>query len=34
VLDALHRVLDAALDAGAAAVEVTLQVPRDAREDA
>jgi hypothetical protein len=30
VLDALHRVLDA----GAAAVEVTLQVPRDAREDA
>jgi uncharacterized protein YqgV (UPF0045/DUF77 family) len=33
VLDALHRVLDAALTAGAATVEVTLQVPRDARED-
>jgi hypothetical protein len=34
VLDALHRVLDAALDAGAATVEVRLQVPHDARQDA
>jgi uncharacterized protein YqgV (UPF0045/DUF77 family) len=31
VLDALHRVLDAALDAGAATVEVTLRVPRAVR---
>jgi hypothetical protein len=31
VLDALHRILDAALDAGAATVEVTLRVPRDVR---
>jgi uncharacterized protein YqgV (UPF0045/DUF77 family) len=34
VLDALHRVLDAALSAGAATVDVRLEVPRDAREDA
>jgi uncharacterized protein YqgV (UPF0045/DUF77 family) len=34
VLDALRRVLDAALSAGATAVEVKLEVPRDAREDA
>jgi uncharacterized protein YqgV (UPF0045/DUF77 family) len=33
VLDALHRVLDAALSAGAATVEVKLEVPRDARGD-
>jgi hypothetical protein len=34
VLDALRRVVDAAIDAGAATVEVRLQVPRDVREDA
>jgi len=34
VLDALSRVLDAALSAGAATVEVKLEVPRDAREHA
>ena len=34
VLDALSRVLDAALDAGAATVEVKLEVPHDAREHA
>jgi hypothetical protein len=34
VLDALHRVVDAAIDAGAATVEVRLQVPRDVRQDA
>jgi uncharacterized protein YqgV (UPF0045/DUF77 family) len=34
VLDALRQVLDAALSAGAATVEVKLEVPRDAREDA
>jgi hypothetical protein len=34
VLDALHRVLDAALSAGATTVDVRLEVPRDAREDA
>jgi uncharacterized protein YqgV (UPF0045/DUF77 family) len=34
VLDALRRVLDAALDAGAATVQVKLEVPRDSREDA
>lgn len=33
VLDALHRVMDAALAAGAATVEVRLQVPRDVRRD-
>jgi uncharacterized protein YqgV (UPF0045/DUF77 family) len=33
VLDALTRVLDAALSAGAATVDVRLEVPRDARED-
>ena len=33
VLDALRRVLDAALSAGASTVEVKLEVPRDARED-
>jgi hypothetical protein len=32
VLDALSRVLDAALAAGATTVEVRLEVPRDARE--
>jgi hypothetical protein len=31
VLDALHRVLDAALSAGATSVEVKLEVPRDTR---
>jgi len=34
VLDALRRVVDAAIDAGAATVQVRLQVPRDVREDA
>ena len=34
VLDALSRVLDAALDAGATTVDVKLEVPRDAREQA
>jgi uncharacterized protein YqgV (UPF0045/DUF77 family) len=34
VLDALRRVLDAALDAGAATVQVKLEVPRDSREEA
>ena len=34
VLDALSRVLDAALDAGATTVDVRLEVPRDAREHA
>ena len=34
VLDALRRVLDAALSAGATTVEVKLEVRRDAREDA
>ena len=34
VLDALRQVLDAALSAGATTVEVKLEVPRDAREDA
>jgi len=34
VLDALRRVLDAALSAGASTVEVKLEVPRNAREDA
>jgi len=34
VLDALSRVLDAALSAGATTVEVKLEVPRDAREHA
>jgi uncharacterized protein YqgV (UPF0045/DUF77 family) len=34
VLDALHRVVDAAIDAGTATVEVRLQVPRDVRQDA
>jgi uncharacterized protein YqgV (UPF0045/DUF77 family) len=34
VLDALHRVLDAALAAGATTVQVKLEVPRDSREDA
>jgi uncharacterized protein YqgV (UPF0045/DUF77 family) len=34
VLDALRRVLDAALSAGAPTVEVTLEVPSDSREDA
>ena len=34
VLDALFRVLDAALSAGATTVEVKLEVPRDAREHA
>ena len=33
VLDALLRVLDAALSAGAITVEVKLEVPRDTRED-
>jgi uncharacterized protein YqgV (UPF0045/DUF77 family) len=33
VLEALHRVLDAALTAGATTVEVKLQVPRDVRAD-
>jgi uncharacterized protein YqgV (UPF0045/DUF77 family) len=33
VLDALLRVLDAALSAGATTVEVKLEVPRDTRED-
>jgi uncharacterized protein YqgV (UPF0045/DUF77 family) len=33
VLDALRRVLDAALSAGATTVEVKLEVPRNARED-
>ena len=33
VLDALRLVLDAALSAGAATVEVRLEVPRDSRED-
>jgi hypothetical protein len=33
VLDALHRVLGAALSAGASTVQVKLEVPRDARED-
>ena len=32
VLDALSRVLDAALSAGATSVEVKLEVPHDARE--
>ena len=34
VLDALRRVVDAALAAGAFTVQVKLEVPRDAREDA
>jgi uncharacterized protein YqgV (UPF0045/DUF77 family) len=34
VLDALRRVVDAAIDAGAATVQVRLKVPRDVREDA
>ena len=34
VLDALRRVLDAALSAGATSVEVKLEAPRDAREHA
>ena len=34
VLDALSRVLAAALDAGATAVEVRLEIPRDTREHA
>jgi hypothetical protein len=34
VLDALLRVLDAALSASATTVEVKLEVPRDAREHA
>jgi uncharacterized protein YqgV (UPF0045/DUF77 family) len=34
VLDALSRVLDAALSAGAGTIEVKLEVPRDAREHA
>ena len=34
VLDALSRVLDAALGAGATTVEVRLEVPRHAREHA
>jgi uncharacterized protein YqgV (UPF0045/DUF77 family) len=34
VLDALSRVLDAALSAGATSVEVKLEVPGDAREHA
>jgi uncharacterized protein YqgV (UPF0045/DUF77 family) len=34
VLDALHRVLDATLAAGATTVQVKLEVPRDSREDA
>jgi uncharacterized protein YqgV (UPF0045/DUF77 family) len=34
VLDALRRVLDAALSGGATTVEVRLEVPRDAHEDA
>ena len=34
VLDALGRVLDAALAAGATTVEVKLEVPRDSRENA
>jgi uncharacterized protein YqgV (UPF0045/DUF77 family) len=34
VLDALRRVLDAALSAGATTVQVKLEVPRDVREDA
>jgi len=33
VLDALHRVMDAALAAGAATVEVRLQAPRDVHRD-
>ena len=33
VLETLHRVLDAALAAGAATIEVRLQVPRDVRRD-
>jgi hypothetical protein len=33
VLDTLRQVLDAAIDAGAATVEVRLQVPQDVRED-
>ena len=33
VLDALRRVLDAALSAGATTVEVKLEVRRDARDD-
>ena len=33
VLEALSRVLDAALSAGASTVEVKLEVPRDARDD-
>jgi hypothetical protein len=33
VLESLHRVLDAALAAGAATIEVKLQVPRDVRRD-
>jgi uncharacterized protein YqgV (UPF0045/DUF77 family) len=33
VLDALRRVLDAALDAGAGMVDVRLEVPRQARGD-
>ena len=32
MLDALSRVLDAALSAGAASVEVKLEVPADARD--
>jgi uncharacterized protein YqgV (UPF0045/DUF77 family) len=34
VLDALSRVLDAALSAGATTVQVKLEVPHDAREHA
>ena len=34
VLDALRRVLDATLAAGATTVQVKLEVPRDSREDA
>jgi uncharacterized protein YqgV (UPF0045/DUF77 family) len=34
VLDALSRVLDAAISAGAGTIEVKLEVPRDAREHA
>jgi uncharacterized protein YqgV (UPF0045/DUF77 family) len=34
VLDALAKVLDAALSAGATTVDVRLEVPRDAREHA
>ena len=34
VLDALSRVLDAALSAGAGTIEVKLEVPHDAREHA